>query len=466
MGRETENVRTVVSLLLLVLPLTSLVSADDAEFTCPPPTTRSPSCSCTSQDRTIICTSVNWTGSIPSDFPRSLKALTVHLKDSIGSVDALREPLDYTQLTQLHLNAVGLRHISPGVFRQLGLLETLTLADNLLRVVEKGTFDGLNRLQLLDLAGNPLYLIDVDFFAGSTPILPALLTLDLSRCRLNDIAPGALSGLLDHLVELLVADNRLESLPDFAGHSLRVLDATSNRIRSLEGAVISPTVDKLNLTGNHIERLTSASTLRCHLTNKAPNTCQLTELVLRGNRLSEIGYGCFSSLPKLERLDVAFNALTGIDADALPWDTLQEVFVHDNPWDCSGCRNAWLLEKAESVTKFNDDYSVTCASPSSLAGKSINDDNDDEVFTSCSGNSRPSRPKVTFAVIGCLLVLVGVIALVGYLVRRRRRSMLAGRRLVPRGSWQPIKVGGGTSTGDGVGQTVAYRQMFDTPANK
>ena len=127
-------------------------------------------------------------------------------------------------------------------------------------------------------------------------------------------------------------------------HSLHMLDFTSNQIVTLQG---SPFRDTTNL-----ENLVLSSNLLTNITaSDLKGLTRLTRLHLNQNFISSIEDGAFDPLTFLDDLDLSVNQLKRLDEDLIPWDNIQKIYLHDNPWICD-CGNQWLLNR-EIVLRWN-----------------------------------------------------------------------------------------------------------------
>lgn len=289
-------------------------------------------------DRSVFCDSQNLR-SIPLNITQ-----LVDLKITADDIEVLREVIPYKDLKMLHLERNQIRYVPDSTFRNLAKLETLSLADNEISNLSPRTFDGLVALQLLVLTGNKIYEVRAAVFTGS--VLPALQFLKLDNCAVQQIEPNSFPG-LSELVSLNLTSNRLQRLPvlgDEKGPSKLIhLNVSDNMLDRVEGSsfVHLHSLTDLVLSGNLLTELTAETFLSLN--------DSLTSLNLRGNRISSIGANSLYPLRKLDVLDLSYNLLTRMNSSEPPWDALHKVVVHDNPWDCSGCDNSWLVDESVVV---------------------------------------------------------------------------------------------------------------------
>ncbi|KAM6457875.1 peroxidasin homolog isoform 1-T2 [Liasis olivaceus] len=131
-----------------------------------------------------------------------------------------------TNILDLRFNRI--KHIKPGVFRNLKNLDTLLLNNNLLKHVAQNSFEGLKKLKYLYLYKNEIQSIQPQAFeglhsleqlylhfnnlesleAGTFNDLPKLERLFLNNNRISQIQPGAI-GQLESLKRLRLDSNAL-----------------------------------------------------------------------------------------------------------------------------------------------------------------------------------------------------------------------------------------------------------------
>jgi len=160
-----------------------------------------------------------------------------------------------TRLKELHLARNRLTALEG--LTSLVALEQLDVSHNQIREITSEAFKGLVKLDELVLAGN--FIESVAFLSsGAQGTLPNLSTLDVSGNRL--VAKGLNRGpVLTQLVEVNLADNCLEALPDSCltrWPSLEILDLSGNKLSQLEDLerLRALPLKELGLQGNPIAR--------------------------------------------------------------------------------------------------------------------------------------------------------------------------------------------------------------------
>lgn len=234
-------------------------------------------------------------------------------------------------LQTLNLSGNQLRILGARWFEALGRLRELDVSRNSLTKAVSGVLQPLPGLSVLRLAENPLMERDVSLLLGTGRRLetvdasrtglvrvPAALTrsvraLRLAGNKLTCIWDGDFDGypllkildLSDNLLNDVEEDSlgRLETLEhlDLSGNQLRIVP------RSLPDSLIL-----LNLRGNHIKTLTF---------NDLQGIDNLRRLLLNDNTIERIEEGALSQLPLLTELDISYNPIKQLPANALAGPT-------------------------------------------------------------------------------------------------------------------------------------------------
>lgn len=289
---------------------------------------------------------------------------------------------DYTSLLQLYLHDNELMYIKSVWFESLSNLEILTLHNNRIHDVNGNIF--AHNRNLLQLRINDNELTNVQNISGT--YFPNLKVFDISN------NPEIESLDLKQLnTEMLFLTN-VNVTECTVGRSVRILQATSNKINriivhgtghSLEELYLAhnqftnlPNLMEfenliiLDLAHNYIEAihendLKGLTNLR-HLKldhNKISsihyqsftNQMNLIHLNLSQNALKVL-YSNFSAARKLEVLDISGNKLTSLDPKIKRQAiNLREILLSDNQWDCDYIMNLSSFLASENIETAGND---------------------------------------------------------------------------------------------------------------
>lgn len=232
-----------------------------------------------------------------------------------------------TTLTHLNLYGNAIRVIHPPTS-----LEYLKINSNLIEDIE--SLEGCESLTHLDLSRNRI--VDVSHLSSLTSLthlnlymnkigdgmlphisrLKHLHYLDLSMTNLTD---ASCLSTLTSLTHLYLNSNNLKNI-DFASElvSLRVLDVTGNKVRTLPHFLNSPNLYHLRLGEN---KITSLKPLEgSHVQKVSAQYNRITDMTfvsecrqLRILNLIDSPIKSFSSLGRLEKLHLCHNVIDSID---------------------------------------------------------------------------------------------------------------------------------------------------------
>ncbi|KAG5883289.1 hypothetical protein JTB14_011539 [Gonioctena quinquepunctata] len=283
----------------------------------------------------------------------SLLALDNNLLEGIHP-EAFR---NCSSLQDLNLNGNLLKAV-PLALKDMRLMRTVDLGENQINSIEDPGFRGMSNLYGLRLIGNKIQNISKRVFAD----LPALQILNLARNRISKIEQGAfqhsqnlhairldannltdINGLFPHIDSLLwlnVSDNQLEWF-DYAliPHGLQWLDMHKNNVvelgnhYNLEYEVRLQTLDA---SFNKITSLNAAA---------VPSSIEL--LFINDNLITRVEPHTFIKKTNLTRVDLYANQIMSMDLNALrltpvdPDKALPEFYIGGNPFQCD-CTMEWL----------------------------------------------------------------------------------------------------------------------------
>lgn len=262
-----------------------------------------------------------------------------------------------SSLQILNLNGNELTK-TPLALKDMRLLRTLDLGENLIKSLDEPGFRGLSKVYGLRLIGNQIENISRSSFRE----LPELQILNLAKNQITFIERGTfeaapsieairldgnflthIDGLFNNmqgLVWLNVSDNNLTQF-DFSHipYGLKWLDVHKNNLSELTntyGLDDQLHLQTLDVSFNRLEKITASS---------IPNTIEL--LFLNDNLIQEVEPHTFLHKTNLTRVDLYANRITGLDMKALrlmPFAAeklLPEFYIGGNPFVCD-CNIEWL----------------------------------------------------------------------------------------------------------------------------
>ena len=213
-------------------------------------------------------------------------------------------------LRELDLSQNRIPDLPLGIFDPLGLLQTMSLANNEIRHVEHKPFQSCRNLLSFDMANNLLPSVGADWFVTTT----RLSFLRLAYNQIEEIHPAAFSQ-LQELKELDLSENYLTDLTSdlfINCRSLQKLNLARNPLREFA----SPGTTFYGLTALKQLDLTGCCITKLVLNSSAPLPA-LTELYLGDNLLSEVSRYSLAAATSLQRLDLGDNSILALDAGAL-----------------------------------------------------------------------------------------------------------------------------------------------------
>ncbi|XP_050095112.1 uncharacterized protein LOC126577489 [Anopheles aquasalis] len=258
----------------------------------------------------------------------------------------------YTAL--LNLREVQLRAIDRDAFMYGGQLQQLYVGFNSLPFLDRGVFDSLSSLGAIDLNRNLLSYLPMDLFwrnpslysvsisnnaltriedrtfiynailesvnVSSNSIeyfdlgqLTAAYEIDVSYNKLTQVRiPSSLSRLFasNNLINSIVSNGQ--------NRELKELYLSNNKLTTISWAALYPGLEELDLSHNEIEEIK-----REHLV-----AANLTKLLLNNNRLFSFD---LNPVPKhLRVLDLSHNQLSYVEKSTKLFDRLHQLYLHNN----------------------------------------------------------------------------------------------------------------------------------------
>ncbi|XP_077197362.1 transforming growth factor beta activator LRRC32 [Paroedura picta] len=273
--------------------------------------------------------SYNEIQSLPPEILASMPALQF-LNLSRNCLQSFTARSELASLATLDLSSNSLQNLEWDA-NTLSSMRELYLQENQLRGLRSDIFARLPQIRLLNLRRNHLSLCSL--YSG------------FAKQRLAGDEDGCVSLVnLPELRHLVLADNRLQSLPPYVFHRtpLSSLDLSNNEglqveDKSLSGLEIS--LERLDLHGNGM------AALNTHL----PWFARLRYLNLSDNRLSQLPAWA-EDCCVLEILDLRNNSFSSLKSSEIPAleKTLKRLYLAGNPLSC--CGNIWLLHMIQRAT--------------------------------------------------------------------------------------------------------------------
>lgn len=208
-----------------------------------------------------------------------------------------------SSLVDLYLQGNMLRQV-PEAIREIKLLKTLDLGDNLLtNSLTASSLEGLHHLYGLRLAGNGLRSLNASMFRP----VAKLQVLNLADNQLSKLDEGVFRQ-LPTLRMLRLDNNKLEELNGIlAGQTqLRFLNVSDNRLQWFDYAFLPKSLEWLDLHSNQIEDLGNYY--------KLWDDFSLRHLDASSNRIASLEY--LSLLPSLQVVDLSLNKISVVEATA------------------------------------------------------------------------------------------------------------------------------------------------------
>ncbi|CAH1796813.1 unnamed protein product [Owenia fusiformis] len=315
-----------------------------------------------------------------------------------------------TSLQTLDLSYNDLQHISPNAFTDIHQLTTLYLNDNHLDDITH-IFKGLKKLQTLNCSSNQITMIG----KGDMYDLRDLQFFDIGTNKLSVIEEDAFSE-LQKLTFLDLRENRLTTVPtDNLKYlsSLVILDLDTNPIKEITtGAVPIPSLEDL-----FINNMPVLSTI------KNGSFAQLKNLqrafIANNPKLSNIHPSAFNVTPSkdsaMSTIDLRNNSLRTLDKTLLNWNSMHEIQVGANPWNCD-CNIEWMIESLpDDQSHFQ--YDLKCDAPKRLLGQLVQSLESEDFICPVAPITAYMGGMITSIVV---ISIVALVAIVGFIIFKCR----------------------------------------------
>lgn len=311
-------------------------------------------------------------------------------------------------------------------------LKTLKLGYNKIISIDKDAFNHLSHLEILELNNNPLKVIDHQTAIAITT-LRKLKILNLAETGLASVPSGFFHALLA-LKMLILAGNQFTTLPEELQHAIHLeyLNFNNNPTKSLDANSFQglSQLKHLNVSSMHLLERITANTFT-PLTSMTHLWCSFNPL------LKEIHPGAFNNMAesdgtlRLSEFHFRGNNLQNLPLSLLPWTSLEQVDVGENPFKCD-CNVGWMVtELLPFISEKTPELTTTlrCAEPEdykdvlldSLEGdaKIVNCSNPADNTTSGQDSSHGTsdggsrNPKISSNKGLIIVSLFGIISIVG-----------------------------------------------------
>ncbi|KAL7294357.1 hypothetical protein TKK_0012365 [Trichogramma kaykai] len=363
----------------------------------------------------------------------SSNALSTLAKNALHGLKMLRE---------LDLSSNNISDLDPQAFRYTTELERLDLSGNSLTSLPDDLLRNLHKIRVLALKGNSLLEVP----SPNLALAPSLEFLDLSDNLIQELGGSVAVPSLPALATLSLANNVLRSLADDSFErlpGLRSLDLSGNNLTYVPTGALArlAVLDTLLLTRNPLGglrdlafrslfELRSLELEDCSINfveaRAFADNVNLERISLDGNReLNELPARVLYAAGNLRWVSLRRCSLGSLQPTQFPVDGLQTLRVGGNPLMCN-CSVHWLwnvLRDEEQRRNLSDGGSrleidsaeIICADEE-FAGKAL------LRLPEGSLRCRLSPLYLALSVAGCLLATIGILALVAYVTRMKRRK--------------------------------------------
>ncbi|XP_028856032.1 tsukushi isoform X2 [Denticeps clupeoides] len=257
-------------------------------------------------------TKVDCSGAGPDAAPVPIPLDTSFLDLSSNSIRSINDAMltgpGYTTLVSLDLSNNDISQVGANAFSKLRYLETLDLSANELESLSETSFVGLPLVEV-DLSHNRFQQFSLDLFTTKGQEKP--LTVDLSSNLLTAVTRNPQGPPLS-IKSLLLADNRLRTVPKLSGLPLRFLSLDGNQISTIKAGDFQELRDLsyLSLSGlgplSHIQPGSF----------RGLENLQVLDLSNNGE-LKALSPEVFGGLASLQELNLSHSGLARLPGDVL-----------------------------------------------------------------------------------------------------------------------------------------------------
>ena len=257
----------------------------------------------------------------------------VSLELSSNKLQSLHEDIFRNQ-TMLRYLALSRNQLSqlPSSMSDLKKLNHLDVSVNIIGVISPKDIRGINNLTFLNLSSNDISRINGATFNET----PNLQYLDLSKNRLQALNQTSFAA-LGNLTHLDLAENQLEDINGLLTTQMRLehLNISSNRLHWFDYAFVPNSLKVLDIHDNLIDSIENYYSLRdgfqLEFLDASRNRIRalgvlsllpsLETIILKNNKISDIGHNTFLNKENLTRVDLRHNRISVLNIAALAVST-------------------------------------------------------------------------------------------------------------------------------------------------
>lgn len=320
-------------------------------------------------------------------------------------------------LQTLDLSHNTIKDIHSAAFFGLNDLKAIFLGHNKIKQIPLTSFPKLKSLVKLDLGHNPLHVVPQNSFAA----LSSLQKLYLNDCGLRNLGRSSFRGLIS-LTQLHLDENPFNEIPADAHLELPSLQKLFIGAGSSIVKIKSHTFSRFGQLKELV--IHSAPELQTIEKSAFADIPRLEKISISFNgKLRTLSVGVFQNINSLKHVNLRGNALESLDADLLPWTSLDYFDVRDNNFRCD-CDLLWLRDLLDVVDSYKNSSvvertpsDVECGQPADLDGRLVSDL--DESDFNC---SLPANVQLAIVLIVSLMGVMFIVLFVLAIIYREKVS--------------------------------------------
>ncbi|XP_072259438.1 chondroadherin [Pyxicephalus adspersus] len=263
-------------------------------------------------------------------------------------------------LVSLHMQYCGIKEVAAGAFRGLKRLVYLYLSNNDISVISTGAFDELPELTYLYMDYNKI----IEVPKGLLSALTNLFILQLNNNKVRELKVGTFAGAKD-LRWLYLSNNELTTLQPGSldeVENLAIFHLDGNQLSTYPLAAVSKlrVVEDFKISRNPIKVIPDYAFQSFGR--------YMESLSMEQMGIEKFSEKAFVGVTTLKNLNIEGNKLSQLPAN-IPFSTLQNLTLANNPWHCS-CQLAALRRWIDGSRSRPD---ATCAGPAQYRGQQLRD---------------------------------------------------------------------------------------------